>query len=787
MNAERTTKAASVESLVADIVDEFTDRLNHGEQPDIEDYVVRYPQAAATLRQVLEALLLIRRPGPDAPPDAEGPEGPSPRLGHLGDFRIVREVGRGGMGVVYEAEQVSLGRRVALKVLPFAAVLDPRQLQRFKNEAQAAALLHHQNIVPIYSVGCERGVHYYAMQFVEGRTLATLIHQLRESAGREPTDGLARPDATTRTQPKPSTSSPTTTPVFLRSLAELGIQVAEALDHAHQQGVVHRDIKPSNIILDAQMKPWITDFGLAHMEAGGSLTVSGDLLGTLRYMSPEQALAKRVVIDHRTDIYSLGVTLYELLTLQPAFAGTNRQELLRQIAFEEPRPPRKLNKAIPADLETVVLKAMAKNPAERYATAQALADDLRRFLDLKPIRAKRPTVVQRGVKWARRHTGAVAAAAVVLSMAVIALAVSTLLIAGARKGETKHRKAAEAALLNEREASQKLTDALGNLKIENARADEQARRAAENESLANKKAEEARQQEAQTRRHLYAAHMQVAHRAWEAGHVERVTELLDRHIPRPGEQDLRRFEWYYLWRLCNAERLTLPIGTRSGHGAAFSPDGHTLATGGEEVQLWDPATGQPQGTLRGAGQTVRSLAFSPDGATLAGGTGTEPPRAGDVVLWDTATRKLRARLRGHQLGVMSVAFSPDGKVLASASAGGWNFKDLPGEVKLWDPSTGQELATLADHTKGVTSVAFAPDGSTMASSSWDGTVKLRDAQTGTSKAVLKMDGNSVAFSPDGRLLLAAAGRIVTLWDVGVGKARATLETPGGILARISHQ
>jgi Flp pilus assembly protein TadD len=337
------------------------------------------------------------------------------------------------MGVVYEAEQISLRRRVALKVLPFAATMDPRQLQRFKNEAQAAAHLQHQHIVPVYFVGCERGVHFYAMQFIDGRPLSDLIRQLRHREGRaalqregERTtayvpDAGGAADATARAaDATPLTGEGRRGRDYFRRVAELGAQAAEALDHAHQLGVVHRDVKPANLLLDGRGNLWVADFGLAQVQHGeAGLTLTGDLVGTLRYMSPEQALAKRVVIDHRTDVYSLGATLYELLALRPAFPGNDRQELLRQIAFEEPAPPRRIDKAVPAELETIVLKALEKNPADRYATAQELADDLRRFLDDKPIRARRPSLRQVASKWARRHRAVVWAAAAVLLVAAV--------------------------------------------------------------------------------------------------------------------------------------------------------------------------------------------------------------------------------------------------------------------------------------------------------------------------------------------------------------------------------
>jgi serine/threonine protein kinase len=350
----------------------------------------------------------------------------------LGDFELREEIGRGGMGVVYKARQKSLNRTVALKVLPLAATMDPRRLQRFHNEAQAAANLHHTNIVPVYFVGSERGVHYYAMQFIEGRDLASVLVQLRAQPGGKVPDPQAAatvdaaagqpttlPSGDTRPPAGLSAERSTRSSEYFRTVARLGIQAAEALDHAHQMGIVHRDIKPANLLVDAGGRLWVTDFGLAQMQSDARLTMTGDLVGTLRYMSPEQALAKRVVVDHRTDVYSLGATLYELLTLRPAFAGEDRQELLRQIAFDDPIRPRRLNRSIPPELETIVLKAMEKNPQERYGTAQELADDLRRHLEDKPIRARRPSWRQVAGKWARRHKAVVWAATAVMLVAAV--------------------------------------------------------------------------------------------------------------------------------------------------------------------------------------------------------------------------------------------------------------------------------------------------------------------------------------------------------------------------------
>jgi tetratricopeptide (TPR) repeat protein len=402
MTALPVHEALSLESLVAEVADEFLARQKRGERPSIDEYARRYPQFATVLGQVLSSLELVQL-GSAAGPAKPGPRDElSPVL--LGDYRIVREVGRGGMGIVYEARQLSLDRRVALKVLPFAAALDPRQLQRFKNEAQAAAQLHHTNIVPVFGVGCDRGVHFYAMQFIEGRTLAEVIGAWR--AGTETVEL--------------SSAASTGEAEFYRTVARLGLQAAEALEHAHREGVVHRDIKPANLLADARGNLWVTDFGLARLQNDAGLTVSGDLVGTLRYMSPEQASGSAAAVDHRTDVYSLGATLYELLTLQPAFDDYDRQGLLRKIGAEEPKPLRHLNRAVPVELETIVLKTMAKNPAERYATARDLADDLGRFLKDEPIQARRPTLMQRCRKWARRHRPVVWSAA---SAALVALAV----------------------------------------------------------------------------------------------------------------------------------------------------------------------------------------------------------------------------------------------------------------------------------------------------------------------------------------------------------------------------
>jgi serine/threonine protein kinase len=366
------------------------------------------------------------------------------------------------MGVVYEAVQLSLGRRVAVKVLPLAAALDARHLQRFKNEAHAAAQLHHTNIVPVYAIGCERSVHFYAMQLIDGQSLAAVIRGLqRQSRGPAAEDreiGLEQtaswpgthslattaksdvaPGAPGRGLDSASTSDGMLDSLstlrcsrrtdFYRAAAGLALQAAEALDYAHRQGVVHRDIKPENLLLDSKGTLWITDLGLAQFYHDANLTQTGAMVGTLRYMSPEQASGSGVVLDQRTDVYSLGVTFYELLSLQRALAGESRADLLHQLAHVEPRPLRSFDRSLPGELETIVAKCIAKEPADRYRTAGDLAADLRRFLDDEPILARPPSLWDKGVKWMRRHRSMAASVFVALVFVAVGSAISTAIIA----------------------------------------------------------------------------------------------------------------------------------------------------------------------------------------------------------------------------------------------------------------------------------------------------------------------------------------------------------------------
>ena len=447
---------------LADLLDAYLAEMEQGFAPDPNEWIAGHPDLAAHLQAHLDGLRLLHHAVNDLRPSGEVLESvPDFSQRRLGDYALIREIGRGGMAVVYEARQVSLDRRVAVKILPFAAVLDQKQIERFKNEARAAAQLVHPHIVPVFSVGCERGVHFYVMQHIEGQSLDVAIQQLRRLAEEQPesaargtcdtTVAAARSPAAQTRASFASAISPRSA-AHAQTVAEIGIQVADALDHAHQYGIIHRDIKPSNLLLDGSGKVWVADFGLARIQADAGVTATGDMLGTVRYMSPEQAAGRTAAVDERTDVYSLGITLYELLTLRDAFAGEDRQEVLRRILHEEPLAPRRMNPSLPVDLETIVLKAISKSPETRYRSARDLADDLRCYLEGKPILACRPTLVDRLAKWARRHKRAVQVASVLAGILFLGLLVGALLIMRANL-EVKAANARLAAALRDSETN----------------------------------------------------------------------------------------------------------------------------------------------------------------------------------------------------------------------------------------------------------------------------------------------------------------------------------------------
>ena len=372
------------------VAEEFAARCRGGDAPSISEYVARYPEHAGLIRKLLPTVAMMEQLKRDTRSDD------APLLGRamperFGEFRIVRELGRGGMGVVYEAVQESLGRNVALKVV-HEVRLDAKRLQRFEREARAIAHLHHTNIVPIFAVGEQDGLPYYAMQYIQGIGLDVLLGAWRRTGA---------PLGEER----------------WRLVARVGMQAAAAFQYAHEQGVLHRDVKPANLLLDAYQSVWVTDFGLAKLAGQDDLTASGDVVGTLRYLAPE---ALRGESDARSDVYSLGLTLYELLTLSPPFGDLSQSELLRRVSEGEPERPRNVDPGIPRDLETIVLKATAREPAHRYRSAGELADDLKRFMEDRPVAARRATFIERAWRWARRNPGTAALAGAAAGALVLA-------------------------------------------------------------------------------------------------------------------------------------------------------------------------------------------------------------------------------------------------------------------------------------------------------------------------------------------------------------------------------
>lgn len=461
--AHQASAATLDEGRLVQAVQAYLQELEQGRRPDRREWLGRYPDLAPELADCLDGLGLMHEAAasiassPAASREADNLAQPGKPIG---DFQIVREIGRGGMGIIYEAVQLSLGRRVALKVLPLAASLDTKYLQRFRQESQAAAQLHHNNIVPVYAVGCERGLHFYAMQLIEGPSLDLILEQLRRASGPDSAGVAPEPDtgvAPTGEQTLAHLSTDFSTQrskhkaEIYRTAAQLMMQAAEALEYAHRQGIVHRDIKPANLLIDVRQNLWITDFGLAHLHTEQSLTGTGELVGTIRYASPEQLGGQRVVLDHRTDLYSLGATFYEFVTLRPVFSASTRHGLFQQVLNQDPVRPRAIDRTIPPELETILLKLLSKSPEERYASAQELVDDLRRFLHDEPIRARPPSLLERTRKWGRRHPAYIGAAVVVMFVVLVISGISNWLVTQANT-RTRTALAAERQRAEEAEA-----------------------------------------------------------------------------------------------------------------------------------------------------------------------------------------------------------------------------------------------------------------------------------------------------------------------------------------------
>jgi eukaryotic-like serine/threonine-protein kinase len=691
---------AALAELVGKIADEFTQELDQGDKPSIESYARRYPQLAVELRQILPALQLMRVT--DGDPTPTGPVVGASKIapdGRLGDYHLIREIGRGGMGVVFEAEQISLGRRVALKVLPTVAAVDAKHLQRFKNEAHAAAQLHHSHIVPVYGIGCERDWHFYVMQVIDGRTLAELIHSWQSDKAKKNGDTATLCD-------RAGDGVKLDTPVTDHQAAEWGVQAADALEHAHQVGILHRDIKPANLLIDRQSQLWITDFGLARLTGEAELTMTGDLLGTVRYMSPEQALARHALVDQRTDVYSLGVTLYEVLTLEPAFSGSDRAALLHQVAFEEPRPPRRLRRSIPIDLETIVLKAIAKNREERYQSAQELSLDLRRFLNNHPIQARRPSAWQHTKKWAQRHKAVVVTAA---ASAVAALLALTTLATWGRFQLQEKQHETEQALVSantrrleadkaNRDLQRTLIDtftATGVTAGDRGDADQAVLWFAHAAQMAESGAASSRSDARVDSKQSDTAPLGDPERA--RANRQRV-RFWSKLIPAPVAAAALQAEVDAMSFRPGGEQLL--VVSRKGHCVMLDPRTHAA-----------DVLGKP-------GQAITAAAWSADGARYALGDAR-----GEVEIFDFPGRKLAQHF--HQSGVIRcLTFSADSRLLA---VGG-------NKVRLWDCCQAEFTMPVLNHPQQVRHLVFNARGDKLVTACADGLTRIFAVAPGAGSA-----------------------------------------------------
>jgi serine/threonine protein kinase/Tfp pilus assembly protein PilF/sugar lactone lactonase YvrE len=849
---------------VEELAEEFAERYRRGERPPLTEYTAKYPQWADEIRELFPALVMMEEFKPqtgEATGDYTVSDSNRPLLTRLGDYRILREVGRGGMGIVYEAEQESLGRRVALKVLPPHVLNDSQQVRRFEREARAAAKLHHTNIVPIFGVGSDLGMHYYVMQFIQGLGLDEVLQELKQlhkpkgevqSRRTDRPDEPASPrseivqslatDGFAPTMPqshqRSSDSSVTRLPGgsalstvsesdarYCRSVARIGVQVAEALDYAHSQGILHRDIKPSNLLLDVRGAVWVTDFGLAKSSDGDNLTHTGDIVGTIRYMAPERFSGQS---DARSDVYALGVTLYELLTLRPAFTERDRAKLMQEVLHDEPPSLRKLNPAAPRDLETIINKAIAKEPAQRYGSAREMTEDLQRFIEDRPIRARRVGTRERVWRWCRRNP-AVAALLAGLLFALSAIAVVSTAAAIKLKYERDQVQSAKDERDDEYglkvEALQRATDAERDRSIElykSYAAQAQAsrwsgrpgRRLDSLDALAKAvrivrsldfpdEAERLGQLRNEAIAAMALTDIRVA-REWESG-VNKVSGCAfdakqDRYAVSDAQGNVS-----VRWTADSREIASLPNPGRGRHAydLRFSPDGRILAAYHDDEwvwHLWDLNRREKVFSLRGS-----SFDFAPDGGMVAcvqadtiaiysleplrevrrfpiGGGGhtiafapvgkrlavlnTNP---GTLQLLDGETGTMLRRWPAPIFGnLIPVCWREDGQRLA--------FGANPGRVAVWDMELGRQVLEFRVNEIGVTGVAYSREGTVLATNGWDHGLRLWDAETG--RPLLESPTSTgLQFSRDGRSLgpLSASASRIGLWQFAPSKELVTLQ------------
>ncbi|MDA1051420.1 MAG: protein kinase [Planctomycetota bacterium] len=733
---------------------------------------------------------------------------------YFGDYELLEEIARGGMGVVYKARQVKLNRIVALKMILSGQFASKEDVQRFYTEAEAAAGLDHRGIVPIIEVGDHEGQHFFSMGYVEGESLASRL-----------ADGPLPP----------------------REAAELVRKVAESVQYAHERGVIHRDLKPANVLLNGSRalrvesrehqrpasgsqlsalnsQPMVTDFGLAKkLEGDSNLTGTGQILGTPSYMPPEQAAGRVSEVREAADVYSLGAILYATLTGRPPFQADNPLDTLMQVLEREPVAPRQLNPAVPRDLETICLKCLEKDPRRRYDTATALVEELARFLEGRPILARPAGPVERGWRWCRRNPRIAAMSAALVVVLMVATVVSASFAfsenaakrqaVDARKAESEQK---ELALLREAEAK-----AARNSEAEQRRLAEE--REAEAISARQQEAEQrqlAEQNAAEARWNTYVARMQTLRPVWERGEFGQLEVLLDQYEPKEGEPDFRGWEWRYLRDQCRANIRVLDSKTSTRY-VAWRPDGQRLAvrrSNDAAVLIWDTDAGTIERTLPGKGNMP--IAWSPDGRFLAAGRGES-----DLDIWDTATgeqvRQIHCNLKRTDLrNTLGLGWSHNGELLAYGGDGfleiltsegapqrqfrvgrtvdenwiraiDWHPTDMrlgvvdhDGFAYAFNGLTGEQLWRTEVCNIDCCDVAWRPDGKRLACSARYPvfSAKVFDEE-GQLVATLPRVSGPISWSPDGeRLAAIGPSQFIHIWHVESGEGREMHVHKGGISA-----